>query len=77
MFLSNYIYHGPPKPTFLEGFYGDLTWFLGGQILYGSLCFMVLGAHGIPETNSSSLKMDGWNTIVSLSNGLFSGATVS
>ncbi len=28
----------------------------------------------LPETNSSHLKMDGWNTIVSFWNGLFSGA---
>ena len=28
----------------------------------------------LPETNSSPLKMDGWNTIVSFSDGLFSGA---
>ena len=28
----------------------------------------------LPETNSSHLKMDGWNTIVSFWDGLFSGA---
>ena len=28
----------------------------------------------LPETNSSPLKIDGWNTIVSFWNGLFSGA---
>ena len=28
----------------------------------------------LPETNSSPLKMDGWNTIVSFWDGLFSGA---
>ena len=30
--------------------------------------------HTLPETNSSHLKMDGWNTIVSFWDGLFSGA---
>ena len=29
----------------------------------------------LPETNSSHLKMDGWNTIVSFWDGLFSGAS--
>ena len=29
----------------------------------------------LPETNSSHLKMDGWNTIVSFWEGLFSGAS--
>ena len=29
----------------------------------------------LPETNSSHLKMDGWNTILSFWDGLFSGAT--
>ena len=28
----------------------------------------------LPETNISPLKMDGWNTIVSFWDGLFSGA---
>ena len=28
----------------------------------------------LPETNSLHLKMDGWNTIVSFCDGLFSGA---
>ena len=28
----------------------------------------------LPETNSSHLKMDGWNTILSFWDGLFSGA---
>ena len=30
----------------------------------------------LPETNSSHLKMDGWNTILSYWGGLFSGATL-
>ena len=28
----------------------------------------------LPETNSSPLKIDGWKTILSVSEGLFSGA---
>ena len=31
----------------------------------------------LPETNSSHPKMDGWNTIVSLWDGLFSGAMLN
>ena len=33
-----------------------------------------LGGDTLPETNSSPLKMDGWNTILSYWEGLFSGA---
>ena len=34
----------------------------------------MVGISTLPETNSSHLKMDGWNTIVSYWDGLFSGA---
>ena len=41
-----------------------------------SICAMVEYGHPftLPETKSSHLKMDGWNTIVSFWDGLFSGA---
>ena len=38
-----YIYHGPPKPTFLEVFMVDNLVFRWPKPLF----FMVLGAHGI------------------------------
>ena len=36
--------------------------------------FTVVDWDTLPETNSSHLKMDGWNTIASFWDGLFSGA---
>ena len=35
---------------------------------------MTFGYSTLPETNSSHLKMDGWNTIFSFWDGPFSGA---
>ena len=36
--------------------------------------WMCLSKITLPQTNSSHLKMDGWNTILSFWDGLFSGA---
>ena len=43
-FVTNYTSMGPlpstmgtQNPTFLEGFYGGFTWFLGGQHIYFSM----------------------------------------
>ena len=36
--------------------------------------FVPYSIYTLPETNSSPLKMDGWNTIGSFWDGLFSGA---
>ena len=44
------------------------------RFLFDDSNHQFFGGFTLPETNSSHLKMDGWKTIVSFWEGLFSGA---
>ena len=60
--------------AFKKGFVGDLHFGESrGHVEEAGI--YVLYTFTLPETNSSHLKMDGWSTIVSFWDGLFSGAS--
>ena len=66
MYIYIYVYHGPPKPTFLEVFYGKVanTFFchgFGGRMVYNGIYTIIwYMIHTTSKVDSNELSIAVW-----------------